>query len=765
MIKLLTLLITTLMSTRAYAGPAVIWGTPFPRVLSAGLAFKGSDAVAACDNTIPGAIRWNGSALQVCDGSSWANITTGGAGANAALSNLASVAINTSLLPGTNLAIDNGSSSKQYSSTFSQSVFTQTVSPVAAGTSLNLSTGNNASGSSGDIILTVGTASATQGAIKLLKSGVASVSGQVWTASSTDGTGYWATSSDFINGGNAFSAASTLGNTSNFALNFIANNVNYMRIDNTNGFVGVGVGTTTPTNNLHVVSSGTTGSDHGILQENNVAAVPGGQFIGRHSRGTFGSPSAISSGDVLSGMNGFGYGTSKYLTTADGVMRIIAAEAFTDTAHGTNVEIFTTPLLSASNTVNARFLNDKGFQLAAKSASNTLTQYYPAGGTSYNITWPASIAGGNRFLSSDSLGNLNWAVDANFMTNVNAVKLQTFDVSTNTPTSAQILTWNATVVAWRPEAAGGGSGTVTAVFGGTGIVGTTITGTGTITVDVGTTASKIVQLTAAAQLPAVDGFLLTNLSVSSIKGGPQYPAIDGFLITNVNAVKLQTFNVATNTPTSAQVLTFNSTTTSWRPETAGAGSATVTNMQVFTASGTFTLPASAGTGTKFKFTVVGGGGGGAGQAVATNSGGGGGAGATALYVASGQAASSTVAVTIGAAGSAGTSGNNGTAGGNSTIVFNAVTVTGGGGGAGLTTGFPGAGGTATNGTLNIRGGDGSNGDVTVTQLFGGHGGGSTMGGGTTDYGTARPYGVGGGGGSTGSGGAGAAGVVIVEWVL
>ena len=64
---------------------------------------------------------------------------------------------------------------------------------------------------------------------------------------------------------------------------------------------------------------------------------------------------------------------------------------------------------------------------------------------------------------------------------------------------------------------GGGSGTVTAIYTGTGIVPNTITGTGTIVIDAGTAANKIVQLTSAAQLPAVDGFLLTNINGSKVQ--------------------------------------------------------------------------------------------------------------------------------------------------------------------------------------------------------------------------------------------------------
>ena len=62
--------------------------------------------------------------------------------------------------------------------------------------SLLLETGNQTgSVASGDIKLTIGTAGGTQGVFKFLKAGVPSVATQIWTASGTDGTGYWATAS------------------------------------------------------------------------------------------------------------------------------------------------------------------------------------------------------------------------------------------------------------------------------------------------------------------------------------------------------------------------------------------------------------------------------------------------------------------------------------------------------------------------------------------------------------------------------------------
>src|SRR5258708_26116321 len=94
------------------------------------------------------------------------------------------------------------------------------------------------------------------------------------------------------------------------------------------------------------------------------------------------------------------------------------------------------------------------------------------------------------------------------------------------------------------------NGTVTTVVSGTGLMAGTITGNGTVNVDVGTGANKVMQLTGTAQIPAVDGFLVTN----------------------VNAAKLQGANVSATGPTTNQVLTYNGTTSQWQalaPATGG----------------------------------------------------------------------------------------------------------------------------------------------------------------------------------------------------
>jgi len=85
------------------------------------------------------------------------------------------------------------------------------------------------------------------------------------------------------------------------------------------------------------------------------------------------------------------------------------------------------------------------------------------------------------------------------------------------------------------------SGTITSVTAGVALVGGGASGDVTIGVDVGTTANKIVQLDPSARIPAVDGGLLTN----------------------VNASRLGTRTVATTSPTTNYVLTWNGS--QWQP--------------------------------------------------------------------------------------------------------------------------------------------------------------------------------------------------------
>jgi hypothetical protein len=185
-------------------------------------------------------------------------------------------------------------------------------------------------------------------------------------------------------------------------------------------------------------------------------------------------------------------------------------------------------------------------------------------------------------------------------------------------------------------------------------------------------------------------------------------------------------------------------------QTANLPAGGFSNMQVFTSSGTFTVPTGI---TKVKVTVVGGGGGGG----SFNSGSylGGGGGGAAIEIISGLTPGGTVSVTVGAGGAYNATGG--------TSSFGAFCSATGGAPTGL-------GGLGSGGQLNIRGGGGSYGftnfDTGDYEVPGG-GGSSILGGGAPANANANAGGAYGGGGRSqfnqGNGTAGSAGIVVVEW--
>lgn len=64
----------------AIAGNAVIWSSPYPKVLKPGISFTGSDSTANCTASIPGAIRWNSPNIEWCNGTVWASLNSASAG-------------------------------------------------------------------------------------------------------------------------------------------------------------------------------------------------------------------------------------------------------------------------------------------------------------------------------------------------------------------------------------------------------------------------------------------------------------------------------------------------------------------------------------------------------------------------------------------------------------------------------------------------------------------------------------------------------------
>ncbi len=138
-------------------------------------------------------------------------------------------------------------------------------------------------------------------------------------------------------------------------------------------------------------------------------------------------------------------------------------------------------------------------------------------------------------------------------------------------TPGQVLKWVDSANGWACAGDIGATGVVTLVAGGTGTTGGSITGTGTINVDVGIGNNQVLQLNGSAQIPAVDGSLLTFVNAATIRGE----------------------NVATTTPTLNQVLRYNGT--AWEPFTLPAGASSGTQGQIQfagVAAGTFNASAN-----------------------------------------------------------------------------------------------------------------------------------------------------------------------------
>jgi hypothetical protein len=196
--------------------------------------------------------------------------------------------------------------------------------------------------------------------------------------------------------------------------------------------------------------------------------------------------------------------------------------------------------------------------------------------------------------------------------------------------------------------------------------------------------------------------------------------------------------------------------------------------QLFTSSGTFTIPV-----TQVEVTIVGSGAsGGAGNTVTPTNGGGGGGGATCTKYLSSLTIGNTLTVTVGAAvtgtlGAAGTNGNNSSISSGSQSI---TTVTAGGGAAGNFTGAfsnGGLGGTCTSADFAVTGGAGGPGFQAAGPVnvggFGGVGWNGGQGGLSSNSGVsgANSFGAG-GAGSSGSGnnagGSSSQGLVLFRWI-
>lgn len=168
---------------------------------------------------------------------------------------------------------------------------------------------------------------------------------------------------------------------------------------------------------------------------------------------------------------------------------------------------------------------------------------------------PGSGGTAGQVLTNNGGGTWSWATPS-----TSASQLQGAPVSAVAPSNGQVLTWNASSAKWEGKTISG-AGTVTSISAGAGLVGGTITSSGSLSVNIGTGANQVVALNGSAQLPAVNGALLTG----------------------VNAVSIGGWSVSSTTPTNGYVLGWNGS--QWTPmAVAGTGGGGSDNLGNHTAT-------------------------------------------------------------------------------------------------------------------------------------------------------------------------------------
>lgn len=265
--------------------------------------------------------------------------------------------------------------------------------------------GNSNSSTGGGLNFITGQGSA-RGRIRF-NDGTQGTAGQVWTSTDTGGHGAWAA------GGNVFGGASLV---TPGAIPYVAS-ADTLTQDSANLFYDsvnkrVGIDTNVPVVNLHVVSAGATGIDHGVVQEQNSTNSVNATFGFRKSRGTFSVPTAILSGDNIGQLNGLGFGATTYGTGASVAIRFAATENFSDTTRGCEIDFTTTKNTTSTAHTAARLTNDSQFQLFDSAGSKSVTVATSTGTTSYSLVWPLAQGAASTILSNDGSGNLSWGSGA-----------------------------------------------------------------------------------------------------------------------------------------------------------------------------------------------------------------------------------------------------------------------------------------------------------------------------------------------------------------
>ena len=169
--------------------------------------------------------------------------------------------------------------------------------------------------------------------------------------------------------------------------------------------------------------------------------------------------------------------------------------------------------------------------------------------------------GANKILQLNASAQIP-AVDGSQLTAINAVALQTRAVAATPPMAGQVLGWNVTTTQWEPFFAAQGS--VVNIASGAGLLGGPISSSGTLSVDVGSSAFKIVQENANAQIAQLSGTVgqpaytfVGNASTGIYSPGPGALSLSSNGTAALSVVASGAVGIGSTAPTAGYVLDAN----------------------------------------------------------------------------------------------------------------------------------------------------------------------------------------------------------------
>ena len=227
-------------------------------------------------------------------------------------------------------------------------------------------------------------------------------------------------------------------------------NLNGITVIMSNG--NVGIGTTSPAGNLDVVATGL-GAIRGIVSSQFSTDTGSGMFVGKKARGTLASPTAVASGDYLTGYVPAGYDGSAYQVT--GYAAFVANGSIAPGAVPTDFVV---------NTGSASYGNER---LRVTSAGNVGI------GTMAPVV-PLHVAGAARFTSANVPGTNSGVVISSQTASGWTDGLQLGDTGANT---YKFIQSNGGTLSLNPAGGNVGIG----AFGGTAVPTTTLQVAGEIT--------------------------------------------------------------------------------------------------------------------------------------------------------------------------------------------------------------------------------------------------------------------------------------------